>query len=276
MTPSALQRGPPQWYRLTLWSCLALLLAGGVLTLLSVAGQASKRTHPAICSHRGLANERISSHEDVVSDVAWLRASGVTCFDLDVSESGGIPVLAHPSEMSRTAHLVSLAAFLQSNLTGVSLTLEPKGNLAEVEGVLRLSSLLDSEWKRDKLLDLVLSPVVLNAVGSAALETAGVALPLRDRNGCDLAELDAFGGVAALPATVRVLMPSVACLRRADVREAISTWRASGRAVFQNSPPWVREVHAWIIDDCATLAEAASLGADRVISNYPIRLLRCT
>jgi len=210
-----------------------------------------------------------------LSDVAWLRASGVTCFDLDVSESGGIPVLAHPSEISHTAHLVSLTAFLQSNLTGISLTLEPKGSLAQAEGVLSLASLLDSECKREKLLDLILSPAVLSALGSAALETAGVALPLRDRNGCDLSELDASGGVAALPATVRVLMPSVACLRRADVREAISTWRASRIAVSQNRPPWVHEVHAWLVDDCATLAEAASLGADKVISNYPIRLLRC-
>lgn len=267
--------------------CVLVLTFAAALVTRYAAAPRSRM--PAICSHRGIAPEVSASPADLLSNVDALRRTGISCFDLDVSEakSSGLPILAHPSEAEQAVRAVSLSGFLRANATaGVSFTLEPKGRLGLPEGINELSDTFAAAQRETGLpasISLILSLSSLAAVmsGPGLPADVSVAVPLRDRNDCDLADLAAAGGAAALPSVVRILMPALACLRRADVRASVSAWRAAGAFRAARRPPDPRtpprrdrEVHTWIVDDCLSFKEAARLGSDRVISNNPLHLLR--
>ena len=265
------------------YCAVCLLLAVSTIGVALIGGNREQlETLPIICSHRGVSNG--NANIDLRTNMVVLRQSGILCFDLDVSEAESGPVLAHPSEHLATSsglRRYSFSEFLRSNTSGATFTIEPKGDLGRPAGVHLLSSLLaGGDANARGSIDLILSPADLEAAGITTLPAGvGVAIPLRDSDGCGLTELGAAGGADELP-LVQVLMPSIVCFRRPDVQQVISEWRTaqlqlSTRDAFRFSRKRRREVHVWVVDDCETLKEVGRLGGDRVISNNPLLLAEC-
>lgn len=250
------------------------------------------RPVPIVCSHQATTPGGKVPVADLLTQIREFASAGITCFDLDLSPAAhadtaaSIMLLAHPTLLGGAERPVPIGELLGSDFPGVSFTVEPKGTLQSHAGLAQLSALLTGKNTR---LDLIVS--ASNLADAPLLPVRnGIAVPMRDRTGCDLAALEQLG--TALPASVRILMPSVACMRQRSVQRFIASWRqatvisrvrsphveagtavqgAARTAAALPSP----EVHAWIVDDCATLREMQALGVERVISNKPLDILAC-
>jgi hypothetical protein len=218
----------------------------------------------------------------LITSIRGFAAAGTSCFDLDLSlskepESRDL-LLAHPSLLDGTERPVSLTSLLKEDfsdgLSAVSFTLEPKDDLQSPSGLSRLADEIGRVGGHAPI-DLIVGASTL-LLGAPALPPAvGIAVPLRDKRGCDMDDIERLGGGAGLPASVRILMPSMACLRQRSVQRLVKSWRQAVTTRGLSLLSAGAEVHAWIVDDCETLREAQALGVERVISNVPALLREC-
>jgi hypothetical protein len=244
-----------------------------------------------VCAHYGrLSADRPPpvSLADLRSSLSTLVARGVECFDLDLSplsplgdDDGGTAV-AHPAALAAAggaaagaATAADLAALLaEPAFARARVTLELKGALARGgAGARALARALAAA-----------GPAVAARV--AVLGAApGVRLPGGLRRAASVRDADAprcsdaalRDADAALDADaggsaggVRVVLPSAACWRDDDARARVLAWAAAAAAARGAAPP---DVHVWHGDDQAAAAELLRLGATRVISNAPLRLV---
>jgi hypothetical protein len=216
----------------------------------------------------------------------------VACLDLDVSEVADFPtgeagrdggsdlirdvVVGHPRDVQdairdgrvawgTAVHLREALLLLKEAMAerrrrtrgadgqdDLCLTLELKGRLGADEGVMReIGNVLRDEQGRALCVAVLGVPV--GSLGKAEQAGLGLALSIRDDEGCAGAGRDAGRAAGAFGAEFGVLMPSLACARRADVRERIGEWRKARKGAGG-------DVRVWTVDSCEEAREVRGLG----------------
>ena len=246
-----------------LWLAIAALLL--LLWVRAGLGLRPLPPPPTVCSHAGREGSAGPvSRREFVDALSPLLVKGVRCFDLDVSGEGGTLLLGHPADVAQwkgeSAERYSLPLFLQllADNPGVRATLEPKpaGLFPEVLAAVR--SAPSDVASRVAL--VVPMDVGVHHRAAEGGRRALLALPLRDVDGCaPLGEFEVPPSLAAFD----VVMPSVTCWRRPEVRALV-------RAAQPASPLLGAWVWAWTVDDVGTLCGLG--GGVWAVSNVAGRL----
>lgn len=222
-----------------------------------------------------------SRANDFSQTITRIAKMGVGCIDLDATpynrtgrrgRSHRVWAIGHPRDLERSeepehfcsvSHLsrilfnsFSMTTSLRHHNPGSAnirlklFTLEPKlGGLGSPKEQLRALQGLTNELNQHNLLEsvtIVAQPAIaiaLNESKSKHSITAKLALPVRDDQQCAPMGTSEEGVLSAYS----VVMPSVACWARDDVRSSILAWQAAG-----NSAGIVRQVSVWTVDDLDT------------------------
>lgn len=263
----------------------------------------------SICSHRAAQNgdtQPPSTAAEYATSMRALAASGILCYDVDVTPFGGARAadgsvphgVGHPTAFThmgangvvsgggRPATLQDFFDVLKSLPSGASATLEVKGALVDDA---RFAAFLVSAARAAGVLGQISVQGVAPAVAPPGL-TLSIALkdrPEEDGSVCGGVMASGGGGEAAAVALANVLSaydvvcPSVKCVEIGVVRDAISVWsnkrgREEGR---RPSGPAIGTVQMWIVDDAQSALRARSSIDDgarlaRFVSNEPMALAR--
>ena len=206
----------------------------------------------------------------------------------DLTEAGGLsagsPLLGHELKISDLAAIIEQRLAYPTDVTEGEgqgdkptlslLKLEPKvAGLDAAAQVVALTGLAHQLHHSGLLphLSLVLPPTVVanfeaalkdDAAAKPMLASLTFALPVRDDQDCRLSPSTKPADAKAALDRYAVVMPSVACWGREDVRKEIVAWQARQKGGL-NKQRRQREIGIWTVDDCATARAAlASLSPE--------------